>query len=91
VSEEITPKKVVELAVALSSGNRRVGYTLAAYHLGIRTDTARKISNGGDLIANGNSIPVEHLNKIFELFRQQRMAQIREELAEYERDGIVVS
>jgi hypothetical protein len=83
MSEDITARSVVELAVRVH-GSKKLAYAIAAKQLGIAWETSRKIEVGD---ASGRRVPQEVVRRAFEMFRQQRLAQVRAEIWQLERFG----
>jgi len=76
MSATITPKDVVAMAIRVSKF-KKVGYYAAARQLRVSCHTPRKIEQG---CTPGTFIPQRVVNEAFEVFRQQRIAQIRAEM-----------
>lgn len=77
---DISPRSVVELAIRVH-GSKKLAYAMAAKQLGIAWETSRKIEVGD---ASGRRIPVGVVHRAFEVFRQQRMEQMRAEMERLE-------
>jgi hypothetical protein len=76
MSAAVTPKDVVAMAIRVG-GLKKVGYDMAARQLRISCHTPRKLEVGD---TPGSFIPQHVVEQAFEVFRQQRIAQIRAEM-----------
>jgi len=76
MSEGVTPRSVVEMATRVHR-SKKAAYYAAALQLRISCHTPRKIEQGG---TPGTFIPQRVVDEAFEMFRQQRIAQIKAEM-----------
>jgi hypothetical protein len=77
MSAAITPRDVVAMAIRVHGGSKKLAYAMAAKQLGIAWETSRKIEVGD---TPGTRIHQNVVRAAFEVFRQQRIAQIRTEI-----------
>ena len=80
MSEAITPRSVIEMATRVHRSKKRAYYA-AAQQLRISCHTPRKLETGD---TPGSFIPQHVVEQAFEVFRKQRIAQIRAEMEQLE-------
>jgi hypothetical protein len=80
MSEGVTPRSVVEMATRVHR-SKKLAYYAAAQQLRISCHTPRKLEAGD---TPGSFIPQRVVDEAFEVFRQQRIAQIRAEMEQLE-------
>ena len=80
MSEAITARSVIELATRVYRSKKRA-YHAAAQQLRISQHTPRKLEAGD---TPGSFIPQHVVEQAFEVFRKQRIAQIRAEMEQLE-------